>query len=124
MPRPKKCRQVCCMPKFREFIPLGKCRNESSIILTVDEYETIRLIDKNGLSQEECGEYMKIARTTVQQIYTNARKKLAEALVEGHPLKIDGGDYTLCNADGVHECCGHCGRRNHQCPRFKSEEDL
>ena len=92
--------------------------------MAVDEYETIRLIDFSGLSQEECSQYMDIARTTVQQIYTNARKKLATALVNGLPLKIDGGDYTLCDAKAVHECCGLCRRRKHICPIFNNKEDL
>ena len=73
--------------------------------MTVDEYETIRLIDGEELSQEQCGEQMQISRTAVQLVYASARKKLASALVEGRPLKIGGGSYQLC--------CGEetCGRR-------------
>ena len=80
--------------------------------MTVDEYETIRLIDKEGFSQEECGEYMQIARTTVQQIYMNARKKMAEVLVGGLPLRIEGGDYQLC--DGKEYACGCGGCKKHR----------
>ena len=107
LPRPRKCRKVCSLPRNLGFIPLcNDILSHKDIILTVDEYETIRLIDKEGFSQEQCGIYMKIARTTVQQIYTIARRKLADALVEGLPLKIEGGDYQLC--DGKENFCG-CG---------------
>ena len=90
---------------------------ERCICISVDEYETLRLIDKEGLSQEECGEQMEVARTTVQQIYNNARRKIAEALVEGAAIKIEGGDYRLC--DGIENGCG-CGmcrkkRMKHEC---------
>ena len=69
MPRPKKCRRVCDFPQTLTFFP-EDCKNtEQAVVLTVDEYETIRLIDKEGLSQEQCGEFMQVARTTLQQIY-------------------------------------------------------
>lgn len=112
MPRPRKCRKVCHLPNEREFHPAGNCNKNTCIIMTVDEYETIRLIDYQGFSQEECGEYMHIARTTVQQIYTNARKKLSAVLVDGLSLRIEGGEYQLC--DGKEHACGCGGCQKHK----------
>ena len=112
MPRPKKCRRVCCMPGNRNFGPLGNGGAERKlVVMTVDEFETIRLIDLERLSQEECAERMNVARTTAQAIYNSARMKLAEVLVNGMELSINGGDYVLC--DGEHSgCgCGHCHKR-------------
>ena len=68
--------------------------------MTVDEYEAIRLIDLSGLTQEECAGQMNISRTTVQGIYDEARKKLAESLVNGKILMIGGGEYQLCDGRG------------------------
>ena len=79
MPRPRKCRKVCCLPNNDGFVPVRGGEELTPIVLNVDEYEAIRLIDREGFSQEQCGEYMHIARTTVQQIYAAARKKLADA---------------------------------------------
>ena len=109
MPRPKKCRKVCSLPKIREFIPNG-CSSDH-VTLTVDEYESIRLIDKQGFSQEECANYMQIARTTAQQIYNSARSKIASALVDGIGIRIEGGDYRLC--DGKEERCSCGGCKKH-----------
>lgn len=122
MPRPRKCRRVCCLPENDGFTPLHPCVAGDTVVMTVDEYEVIRLIDHEGLSQEECGEYMHIARTTVQQIYSSARKKLADALVEGLPLRISGGDYRLCDGTDQHRCCGGCHR--HRGGNLKNIEDL
>lgn len=104
MPRPRKWRNVCCLPSNNRFGPLNSCMSSPEIIqMTVDEYETIRLIDLEGMNQEECAGHMNIARTTVQGIYLEARRKLAQALVEGRVLSIEGGDYQLC--DGQNSCC-------------------
>ena len=92
MPRPRKCRKVCCLPDNDGFVPVRGGEELTPIVLNVDEYEAIRLIDRECFSQEQCGEYMHIARTTVQQIYAAARKKLADTLVEGLPLRIEGGE--------------------------------
>ncbi len=109
MSRPTKVRRVCSYPENLSFSPATES-NEEPIILTMDEYETVRLIDKEGLSQEECSVQLGVGRTTVQKIYETARKKLAQALVKGLPLKIQGGDYSLCT--GNQEDCyrSECGK--------------
>lgn len=101
MPRPQKYRKVCHFPRNLEFAPILNTEGKDPVILTVDEYEAIRLIDKEGLSQEQCCGRMEIARTTVQKIYDTARKKLALVLVDGRPLRIEGGSYRLCNGRNV-----------------------
>ena len=110
MARPTKCRRVCCLPETLEFYPKDMCTTDP-IILNVDEYETIRLIDREALSQEECGIQLGVGRTTAQKIYETARRKIADALVLGLPLKIEGGDYRLCN--GSENPCpnGDCTKR-------------
>lgn len=108
MSRPRKCRRVCELPQTLMFFPEDSKNGEQAVILTVDEYETIRLIDKKGFSQEQCGEFMQVARTTVQQIYAGARKKLADVLVDGLPLRIEGGDYRLCSGSDQARGCGNC----------------
>ncbi|MGN0485109.1 MAG: DUF134 domain-containing protein [Lachnospiraceae bacterium] len=113
MPRPRKCRKVCCLPQTNEFVPVSGAK--STIILTVDEYESIRLIDKEGFSQEECAGYMQVARTTVQQIYNSARKKIADAIVDGLVLRIEGGDYRLCDGKETVCGCGGCYRHRRGC---------
>ncbi len=95
------------------FGPLGGATaGEPFIIMAIDEYETIRLIDLEGFTQEECAAQMHIARTTVQAIYNTARKKLAELLVNGNVLRIEGGEYKLC--DGLEKTCGCGGCRRHR----------
>ena len=107
MPRPRKDRKVCHFPQTLSFTPADAAEERPPVILTIDEYETIRLIDQEGLSQEECGEFMQVARTTVQQVYGSARKKLAQTIVDGRPLRIEGGNYRLCSGEAT-----ACGRQN------------
>ncbi|MBM6829437.1 DUF134 domain-containing protein [Anaerotignum lactatifermentans] len=109
MPRPRKCRRVCAMPQIRHFGPLDGTDVPGVVRMTVDEYETLRLIDLAGYTQEECAAQMGVARTTVQGVYNEARRKTAEALVYGRALLIDGGDYDLCQ--GTQAPCGRKCRK-------------
>lgn len=122
MPRPQKKRYVCCMPQYKSFSPDGFSRDQN-IVLALDEYETIRLIDLEGYTQQECAEQMHVARTTVQSIYNAARRKLADAVVNGKQLVISGGDCILC--ENYRQQCGrgckkHCHR--HLCGENKNQE--
>ena len=103
------------MPRTREFHPAGGSPRKEAVVLTVDEYEAVRLIDRQGFSQEECSAYMQVARSTVQSIYNSARKKLAEALVDGRSLRIEGGNYQLCDGREVYCGCGGCRRHHLAC---------
>ncbi|NLI55006.1 MAG: DUF134 domain-containing protein [Clostridiales bacterium] len=117
MPRPRKWRRVCSMPDNSRFGPLDDADAVRGVVaMTVDEYETIRLIDLDGTSQEECAAQMNVSRSTVQAIYDAARRKLAQSIVEGAILQIGGGEYRLC--DGT---SGHCGGRGCHRRRFGHE---
>jgi predicted DNA-binding protein (UPF0251 family) len=111
--RPPKRRKVCRVPENNNFGPIGiglDQDDQNRINMTVDEYETIRLIDLEDLTQEECAKKMHIARTTVQGIYKQARQKLADALVNGKVLIIEGGEYRLCD-ETADKCGPTCHRR-------------
>ena len=123
MPRPRKCRKVCCLPKRSLFGPVDEATAENEIIImTVDEYETIRLIDFEGMMQEGCAEKMDVARTTVQRIYNEARFKIAKALVNGQILKIEGGDFELRDSDEPSCGCSNCKKK--RCCDVEDESDL
>ena len=102
MPRPKRCRRICCFPDYWEFSPATDEVGRKSpgdatetVVMTLEEYEAVRLIDHEKLTQQQCAEQMEVARTTVTAIYDSARGKLADALVNGKTLRISGGDYRL-----------------------------
>ena len=80
MARPYKARRICSVPAIDTFGPLNQ-EMDSAVELTLEEYETIRLIDWLDCTQEQCADQMGVARTTVQAVYNSARKKLADCLV-------------------------------------------
>lgn len=94
MPRPVRCRRIERMPVYRSFSPDDAAAAEN-VRMSVDEYETLRLLDAEGLTQEACADRMNVARTTVTAIYNSARKKVADALVHGKRLLIAGGCCTF-----------------------------
>ncbi|SET20120.1 DUF134 domain-containing protein [[Clostridium] polysaccharolyticum] len=96
MPRTPKCRKIYSFPDYYNFIPEeAEKENIETIRLSLDEYETIRLLDYENLNQEECAARMGVARTTVTAMYENARKKLIRAVVEGKRLSIAGGNIEI-----------------------------
>ncbi len=107
MPRPCKRRRVCAMPACGRFRP-DDAASAECVNMTVEEFECIRLIDNEGRTQEECAKSMNVARTTVQAIYSTARAKLADFLVNRKELRIEGGDYALCDGRA---CGGGCCRK-------------
>ena len=96
MGRPKNCRRVRFLPDSKYFKPRGIPLSVlEEIILTVDECEAIRLADLEGLYQEQAAEKMAVSRQTFGRIIESAHKKVAEALVEGKALKIEGGEIEM-----------------------------
>ncbi len=83
MPRRPRCRWIGGYPDHWEFSPEEAAAGEP-VVMSLDEFETIRLLDREGLTQEQCAERMGVARTTVTAIYESARRKTAEALVEAN----------------------------------------
>lgn len=106
MPRPQRCRRVCEEPEYNCFYPGGiPCKEE--IKLSVDEYETIRLVDLNGLNHADASKQMDISRTTLTEIYNSARKKIADSIVNGKRLVVSGGNYRLCDGGCESFCIKH-----------------
>ena len=93
MPRPLRCRRIERLPVYRSFSPDDTAATEN-VLMTVDEFEALRLLDKEGLTQEACASRMNIARTTVTAIYDSARKKVADAR---RTLRIRTGRYQTDN---------------------------
>lgn len=110
MSRPKIRKFVCDEPRFTKFVAEGQCDN-AVVELSCEEYECVRLIDQQDMSQEECAVQMRVSRPTVQILYATARKKIADSLVNGKALHIGGGTYTLCDDTSVN--CMHKNKCNY-----------
>jgi uncharacterized protein len=116
-------------PLMRGYKPFGIPRSElESIVLHLDEYETMRLLDYDGLTQEQAAEKMNVSRPTLTRIYENARRSIAKAFVEGKMIVIEGGnvefelEWFRCRR--CHKLIG--GKINHipckDCIQFGDEE--
>ena len=120
-PRPMRFRRVFAEPSFNFFKPAGVAlRTLAEVVLTVDELETIRLKDYEGLGQIKSAEIMNISQPTFQRVYNSARKKIADAIINGKAIRIQGGRYCIhsglekrkdeTNASKVDNCiCRVCG---------------
>jgi predicted DNA-binding protein (UPF0251 family) len=113
--RPTQCRSIQDIPKITCFRPDGVPHDElQSVVLTVDELEAIRLADKEGLYQADAAIRMNVSRPTFGRILETAHKKVAEAIVDGKKLCIQGGTFrSLCDTVPTYRpdicVCPECG---------------
>ena len=129
MPRPKQDRKISIPPLMKGFKPFGIPRRMlSSVSLLYDEYEAIRLLDYEGMNQDQAAVQMNVSRPTLTRIYEKARKTIAQALVEGKMIMIEGGNVQF---DRAWYRCRRCykligGFENHvhckDCNTFSDEE--
>lgn len=107
MARPHKCRRISRLPDNPYFKPAGiPLRQLKDITLTLDEYEALRLADLEKMYHESAAKEMGISRQTFGNILTNAHQKVADSIVNGKAIKIEGGVYQM---DGIRIfCCRDC----------------
>ena len=109
MPRPAKPKLVQESPKSAYFKPRGVPINElEEIVLKIEELEALRLVDLEGMYQEDAAREMGVSRQTIQRMLAEARTKVIDALFAGKALRIEGGSYILQEGTGRYRC-GRCG---------------
>ncbi len=106
MPRPRKCRMVRFVPNNPCFHP--QLCNAEEVVLSIEEVEAIRLSDFIGLDQDVAAESMDVSRGTFQRIINEARRKLADALINGKIIRIEGGNYEVTSDK---HCCKEHSKR-------------
>ena len=127
MARPEKSRNIHEPPLYTEFRPVGMGGMMDAVIMTIDEYEAIRLSDMEGMTHEQAAEEMGISRPTFTRLLDSAHKKLADMLVHGKRLVIEGGNVTFrfmimrcadcghmfrIRSDQIPDTCPVCGSKN------------
>ncbi len=96
MGRRPLCRRVSNLPLITYFKPAGiPLRDLEEICLSVEELEAVRLKDQEDLEQEQCAEKMNVSRPTFVRILDSARKKIADALIQGKAIRIEGGNFEM-----------------------------
>ncbi|MCD6496627.1 MAG: DUF134 domain-containing protein [Candidatus Aenigmarchaeota archaeon] len=96
MPRPRRFRIVRDMPAATFFKPVGMPMKDAEMtVLTVEEFEALRLKDLLGMGQAEAAEKMGVSQPTFHRMLTEARKKVADALANGKAISIEGGRFVL-----------------------------
>jgi len=105
--RPVKWRRIDNIPTVYQFNPSDQNSATGENILKLEELEAIRLKDLEGLEQADCAKQMEVSRPTFQRILLSAREKIADSLIHGKSIRIDGGHYTrnICPIR-----CLDCGR--------------
>ncbi len=129
MPKPKKNRFVEEPPSVFFFKPQGiPLFRLVQVVLGIDEYEVIRLVDYEGMQQKEAAEKMKISRATCARILESAHKKIAQAITKGQAIKIEGGSvvlgrnrYRCRNCDTFWGSAGDEETTLETCPKCKSD---
>ena len=109
MPRKKLHRRVTREPPVSVYKPAGiPAKDLEEILISIDEFEAIKLSDFEGLSQRDASSVMRISQPTFNRILASARNKVAKGLVQGYVLRIEGGRYVLADGTGILECldCG------------------
>lgn len=102
MPRPFCRRRIAGKPAAAVFKPAGVPISDlDEVLMTLDEFEALRLGDLDRLYQEQAAEQMNVSRTTFSRIIESARHKLADALVHGKAIRIEGGAVNITSR----RCC-------------------
>lgn len=101
MVRPRICRRVRFRPGVTYFKPAGVRMTElDEVVLTLEEYEAVRLVDLEETEQAKAGKFMKISQPTLSRLLKSARKKISEAIVKGKAIRIKGGNYKMVQSRG------------------------